>query len=496
MRRRIFLGGIAAITLVLVLLAAGCSDSVSYHSIGTPDVQAVAVTGGVMLSWNPVTEAKNYEVWRSEKDKSAVNVATVNNPANTYENGVIYYFDIANYQNEIKSNTEYTYTVYSVPTEIFKEMGKREKKVITGVIPVQGSEANKPTLSDPVIDFGNKIVTITVTPPASGNIPNYYDISFYDGNYNGISKTIRQGTSAPIVLTEYVDGLLIGGTYTVNVTAGIYSNNNYYNAVSVTKETKVDPLFSGNISGNYGLVFNDDNSVTGFYASLTLNSFKVQPGVTYTFERATVDENNELGNYISVNLTNQNTSTFSFIPDVLGNLTETTAEDRTLPLEKKTYRYRIKAVKGDITDYVGNNYQKWVPVNVDPSSYLTLYLNVGNKTTADGNDTFPITASVSNKGLLPSGDKVVLYWKRNVYSDSYSTANSISFTKTDIEAATVKNDLSVSSLAAYNDYIYIQVWWEKADGTKSQISNISGNISNYNYYYDNAGNRVYRINNN
>jgi hypothetical protein len=518
MRKRIFLGGIAAITLVFVLLAAGCSDAVSFHSIAKPDVQAKVVTGGVMLSWNPVIEAQGYQVLRGEKDKTAVLLATVSNPTDTDKGGIINYFDVANFQNEIKSNTEYTYTVFSIPIGA-KDVGKWEKKITTGTIPAQGSEAAAPTV-DLAINFGDKSITVTITPPASGNIPNNYWIQFSKYNSNSITNWIRQDPSTQIVWTLNASQAQYNGTqeqrnlynmlaspsgeYTLRVNAGI-SEAEYYKEANFYLRKEVEPLFSGYLYSNYGLIYTTAasvNTATGFYASLDLSNFRTQPGVTYTVERATVDKFNVPGAYASVSLTRQDTSTtptsypaVTLDRDVLGNLPATTVYDRGLPLKKETYRYRIKAVKDGITDYrIASD------ITVDPYDYLSnLYLSVGDKTTAGTNDTFKITPSnINYKGILQNDDKVVLYWIRgnnNAYRNGYTATQSISFSKTEIEAATpAAKDLTVPSSAANNDNLFVQAWLEKADGEKYQIS-IFGNAS-YDYYNsDNAGNTVYYLTN-
>jgi hypothetical protein len=530
MRKRIFFGGMAALMLIFALVITGCDDSASMHSIANPDVKANAVTGGVKLSWNPITEASSYQIWRSEKDKPAALLATIYNTttavANLTEDGVLQYFDLAKDGNELKSNTEYTYIVYSVPVATgAKDLGKWEKKITTGNIPLKGSEADEPALSDPVINFGDKSVTITVTPPASGNIPNVYQIVFSKNN-SSISKTIWQDTSAPIVWTEYANekassntlpyslySLLnsIEGTYTVKVTSGIDNNDNYYERTIVEKEKKVDPLFSGSISGyDSDLVYTtsviNGNTATGFSAYLSLSNFDPKPGVAYTVERATVDNFGNPGAYTSVSLTQKVTNTDytnSYPPvtldrDVLGNFSAMQVYDRSLPLEKKTYRYRIKAVKDGITDYVGSySNQKWISVTIDdPYNSLNLGLSVGTKITNDTIDTFKITPSYINyRGILQTGDQVVLYWIRgnsNAYSNGYSAANSISFSKTEIEAtAPAAKDLIVTSPAYNNGYLFVQAWLERADGEKSQIV-ISGNVDYYTNY-DNADNTVYSL---
>jgi len=198
--KKALLKGIVVLVLLFAIVLAGCDDGTQItNKVGNPKVTSRQVTGGLVFSWPPVKDAQGYQVWRTEGKNTPINLGYV---TNAEENGIFECWDIVSLTNNLKANTEYTYTVYSIASYAVEDMGKWEKKVKTGDFPAQGSEPAKPTV-DLKIDFGARSFTVTITPPASGIIPNGYWVQLSttkNGSWNGVDNWFRPDSS--IVWTE------------------------------------------------------------------------------------------------------------------------------------------------------------------------------------------------------------------------------------------------------------------------------------------------------
>jgi hypothetical protein len=508
MKKTFILRGVSVFVLVFTLILAGCSDG--YKGVDVQDVLVInkfsdpvvttkLITGGVLLSWAPITEAQGYEVWRSGGGQAAA----INLGCDVNKDGIYECWDIVSLTNKLAANTQYTYTVYAVPLSGASDIGKWEGKVTTGAFPEQGSEPAVPTV-DFALDYSAKIFTITVTPPTSGIIPNAYWISLSKG-VSSVGKWIRQDPSAPVVWTQIADEYgdyeaqnayeilnSPSGEYTVYVAAQI--NNPYYKEATLNIYKTVDPLFDGYFFANYYDSFDytpatvtAKSAVTGLYVQLYLNSFTAKPGVTYTVERATVDKNGKPGAYNAITVYtrtyNNTTDNYdyaqtSLTPDVLGHIPES-VYDKGLPIKKETYKYRIKAVKDGISDYLEDI------VTTDPSDIGGLELAVSRiANTDDGGNltsyTFSFTPDLDYTGILQSGDKVVLYSKTSNSSNDYFTPtyteSTYSFSIAELEAKTpvAKSTWTINSTTT--SYRYVQAFLVKADGTMKSIRL-------YYYYY-------------
>jgi len=220
----------------------GGVQEVSLLGISNPNVTEKLIVGGVMLSWSPVIGASGYEVWRNGGGQLAAQKLAEHNSLSPNYNGMYEYFDIVNFTNELKPNTQYTYTVIAIPLTGVKDIGKWEKAITTNAFPDQGSKAAKPTDVNMSINLKNKSIAITVTPPATGNIPNAYNIKLIKDTVstNSLDLSFFNDPSVPFNLTLYGDekGNSIarwvyqaldvpGNTYTARVTASL-GNNTYF----------------------------------------------------------------------------------------------------------------------------------------------------------------------------------------------------------------------------------------------------------------------------
>ena len=268
MRMKEKLPGIPALMLVFVLALAGCGKDpqeitgrVSLEGIGTPEVTGKPVKGGVMLSWPPVIDASSYEVWRGGGGQPAARkLAGIVSPNH---NGMYEYFDIVSFTNELKPNTEYTYTVIAVPLGNVRDITKWERNITTDVFPEQGGKADKPESAEAEINFKNLSVTIKVTPPARGNIPNGYRIGLYKDNslQPSLSLNYFNDPEAPFELTLYGNETgdaaaralytmlsSPGSSYTIAVSASLdntsLSKNAYYKLSDEIRITKSESAAS------------------------------------------------------------------------------------------------------------------------------------------------------------------------------------------------------------------------------------------------------------
>jgi len=484
MKKAFILKGVSALVLVLAVVLAGCAPSsigVS-NSVDDPDVTVKQVAGGVLFSWPAVKDAASYEVWRFSKgEPTAVKVTDQNQD----KDGVYYSWDLVGYTNNLKSDTEYTYTIYAIPKNGIDDSGKWEKKVKIDSLLAEGSEPAAPTI-DLALNFGDvSSFTITITPPAAGNKPNAYWIELNKGVTN-ITKWIRQDPDTPLVWTvyenqytdswndEYRAWALLdnpAGEYTLEVTAAI--NTPYFKENHQWLKKTVSTLFTGSLYANPQIVVSPatataKSALTGFNGVLSLPVGV--PGAVYSIERATTDEQGDiLDDYQAITVYTSNAAgaaAATLTPDVLGHIADT-VYDKGLPAKKAYYSYRFKAVKDGITDYSYRN------LSVDPAgNFNTYFYFTIVKDDSDAATTkYAFTPNLSYTGILQSGDKVVVYSKISAeYSSGYFTekyeVSSVSFTQAEIDAFTpAPKTLSVPKNPGTR-YLYVQAYLEKADGTR------------------------------
>jgi len=519
MKKSFFLNGISVFILLFALILSGCKDGPQevinreiYNPIPGIDKPEVAVTiasGGVLLTWFPVIEAGGYEVWRSGGVQiAAKNLTSNGRSAVQNKNGIFEFYDLVSLNNELLSDTEYTYTVIAVPLSPAKDIGKWEQNVTTGTIPEQGSQTASPLDVSLDIDLVNKSITVTVYPPEEGNIPDKYQITF-ENSSDTITKYI-----SPDLLTSNSLTFTIKGIENAESTSDAYLvykmlknlNNAFYLTVIATLgddyyfipadtsiiERKYDPLFGSDaylsfgtfsISSNAIYETGDSDTIIGFWNSIDLSQIKPKPYVTYTIERAILDTRRPYYRPIPLfsKSSGADTPVDSLTADNFGNLLPITVYDRELPASEDIYLYRIKGVKGEVTDYIESK-----SINIDFNNYLkgNVSLEIASKAEVNGgNDVyFKITPVYKcKKGLLRDDDKIVLYWLLGG-NECYKTVpfnpdDKISFDKQDIEekpaasqGLTFPKDPGAGKTG--HRYLYVQAFLERQNGDRLKFDNI------------------------
>lgn len=506
-KERSFLKGVLVLALVFAVFLAGCSNDTTFPAVmtiippnvGAPVVTAKAVNTGVLLSWPAVIDTQRYEVWRSGGGQTSAKELT-NNASGNLTEGIIYYLDAVNFDNPLKSNTLYTYTVVAIPNSGAKDTGRTDVLATTGTLLDPGAKAVQPEAVDLEINYGTKSVTVTITPPTSGNIPNGYAVSLPDGSPatiildNGstpVTTTVAYGSSSNFV-QSYTGDITV--TVTGYLGSPFYSSSYYYQTADVyTYKKTVEPLFGTSIYG-YGTNYISVSSthtytsptsyaVTGFGTGISLANVTPQPDVTYTIERAK-QTNNPGANWDWTTPTLYSTSstggtTVSLTQDIFGNFpafneSGSIVYDRSLPVEEGTWGYRLKAVKDGITDYL-----PVVTKTIDFWTVLQSVLSINVTGETSSTTTYTISPSLDRdfQNMLQDDDKLVVYYVRgdaNAWRyGAYTAANSVSFSKSELSGATINSKtFSVANPAGSNTNVYVQVYLESPNKESKVITSL------------------------
>lgn len=467
-------------------------------AIPNPVLTAEAVSGGVRLSWNMLIEAEGYTVYRklTETTYKALSSSPTLDVNLDVETGVYTYYDLVSDSNGLTANTEYSYTVVAYARTAAQNNSKAEAKATPTNIPDKGTQYGTPVAVDFEFDVENNRVTVTVTPPTTGLAPISYQVALYqDTNYIDNTTFPASATTGEIAWSNPQSG-----SYRVQVTA---TGNSYYRSSdtvysAVKTYTRPAPLFNSsayiNVSTTPSLNSGTNpTTFTGYYAEVSLNNFYAQDGVTYTVEKAALDANSQPGTWSAVSLKTSQTGG-SNLPwptlDVLGNpsVSSSVGYDQTLlPVTKASYQYRIKAVKGEQTEYRSG------VVSVDPyNDFSFSSISVDNQTQSGTNKRFGVRPSISYKGILQANDKLVIYWVKgdsnSFQNGPYTDANSITFTKAELEAyPVVAKNIDVPDTGS-GAYVFAQAYFVRADGTPQQnleqsLWNTGNGVSGTGSYY-------------
>jgi hypothetical protein len=514
MKKSFFLNGISVFVLLFTMIMSGCEDAPNNNNhiprIANPKVKAEIKSSGVLLSWLPVIDVGGYEVWRSGGGQIAAKNLTSNGRSAVQNmDGIFEFYDLVSFTNELTSYTEYTYTVIAVPLSPSKDIGKWEEPITTGFIPEPGSQIAQPDAVSLQIDFENKSVIITVSPPIDGNIPDKYQVMFgmiEDDNLK-ITRTI---SSDKLSFTVYgVENNSPGSdaynvymmlkdpkkSFYVTVVATL-GDDYYFKPADPSRVTrKYDSLFGINASLSVG-AFNvssnavydpeDSDTIKYFWTSIDLSKINLQPGVTYTLKRLKVLDNGNTmpsgttfykDNNNDTPINNNLADIFSSTVDIFGNLllSVTTVYDRQLANEEFKYRYCIEGSKegSSTTDYIESN-----SINIDFKNYLkdNISIKIAGKVTEGSNVYFTVTPGYSGKkGLLQEDDKIVLYWllggNECYKTDPFIADNNISFSKEALEMKPTTSERLPSLPASFpvnpssgqtgHKYIYVQAYLER-----------------------------------
>jgi len=493
MKKRSFFKGIAVLSLIFAMVLASCSndpEEVVLPNIGNPVVTEKLVSGGVMLSWPAIIEASGYQVWRSNGGQPAPLFLNSNpNSSFLYEkDGVYNYYDVVSFTNELKPATKYTYSVIALPSYADgKDAGRWNKDITTGTFPDQGSRIEKPANVSFVINSEKESITVTITPPASGNIPIYYYVRLLNDK---TGNQIDQDWTAQLECVFNNVSLTDGLEFAVNVT-GCYVDSKYYKESEIfkTEKQKYETLFAAdyNLPNSFSIIYSlntTDSIITDFYVRFYPGNSSYKPGVNYTLQRAIIDTMGNPGAYSDANFYINDTSTTykkaDFTIDELGNPSYATLYDK-LDFKEANYQYRMKAEKGVQIEYkslaYSNSYYHPLTVSVKFSNFITsVNINVTKDSAAATTDKFTFTPSVNYRNMLKDGDKLVIYYvvgeSNSSYQTGYTESNTITFTQSDLDktAVTAKTLTLQKNTVANQKYLFAQAYLIFEDETKRSVN--------------------------
>ncbi|MDR2417999.1 MAG: hypothetical protein LBD79_02985, partial [Treponema sp.] len=139
-----FLSGMTAVLLAFALVLTACESpltdggTVGISSLDAPKVAATVKKGGVLLEWSPILDASSYAVWRKATAGNEEPVRLNGNFSQIQATGKYRYIDLVSDTNELKVNTEYTYTVTASGGS--KTTAKTEVKATPTDIPAKGTK--------------------------------------------------------------------------------------------------------------------------------------------------------------------------------------------------------------------------------------------------------------------------------------------------------------------------------------------------------------------
>jgi hypothetical protein len=261
---------ITGIFLLLILMLAGCQDPVSDYTVsdgtsipGPAGLKAEKLTGGVLLSWQTVPDAKGYQVYRynhttgEEKDLSN----------GTYSG--LYALDLVSWSNPLAEGT-YTYKVIAISA-----LGGNDRSVVGGTVfngvstidvtfaPANASATPPTTIDDIPARTDSSWITLAALPDAEDGrgdykrlvIPVKPNLSYQvkvalGGAFEGTdafkyldnySFEISPDYATPFVGEKYINLPEIGGTTTVEITAQ-YAGGSYYTGTAVQRKAVVQEV--------------------------------------------------------------------------------------------------------------------------------------------------------------------------------------------------------------------------------------------------------------
>lgn len=498
--------GILSMTLGLLIGLAGCDDSpqevegtvnvngtvgANPAKIADPVVTATSISGGVRLSWPRVADAQSYTIYR--KAAGGNDIPLPSNPTAPNSTTDLYvYNDLVSDTNLLTATTAYTYTVEATPSSYALNIGKWTGTGTTGTIPAKGSKFAAPTAVTLALDAENHQFNVTITPAASGNVPSRYSVEIYRSGYSysvGSASIIAPATTASIDWSSQDEGAYTARVYGINPSGSYYQNSD----TKISDPQTYEALFSGNWYSSPYSSNNTSGSTITAYAYLDADDIPGKAGVSYSFERAPVDAAGNIGDWAGITVYPNSTTTAGevaisaaapLVADVLGNSPiNSYLYDRGVSLGR--YKYRIKAVKGSQTEYREASSTTTISIS---SYYIQGTISVAAGTAVTNGKQFTVTPTLTYKGALPEGAKLVFYGVKGG-SSSYNTGPYVKigeFSKAELEAASIQpKNLAITSTSTGTSY-FMHARIEYADGTTPT------NISDYsNYYWNTSSAGVY-----
>ena len=380
MKKQLF-AGITGLVLLFSFTFASCNNGVQEVSgdvnvngttgspgVHAPELSAMPMAAGVLLTWDPVIDITSYTVYRrpadgGAKDKRIGTVASTTRIINQYQ-----YFDLQdddpNDPNLLEPNKEYIYTVVAQSSTYGKDNSWTEKRVTTVALAAKGTKVQAPSIAAaPVLNPAEEKIEVTINSPADTTkpIPGVYIVTLYCNGYFA-GSTIQVSPAGPQTkaVINWIKDNQFDGPYTVRVSGAL---NDYYKRSDTVEspDASYDNLFSVSRHTLASLSASNNSYGGGTAAILSFNNFD-QKNQAYTVERTEVDR---LGN-----INTEGWSPVTLYPDASGASGAFTSSDLTsdnngvLPKTSgfdrnvtvgRTYRYRVKAVSGGVTQYLEAN---------------------------------------------------------------------------------------------------------------------------------------------
>jgi hypothetical protein len=478
MNQKAFLAGICGILLVFVMVFTGCPTGTQEveGTVNAPSVEAAVVTatpvpGGVKLEWTPVIDVENYIIWRGTPETENRLIGT-NTGFDPEANKCIYY-DLKSETNDLAAATEYTYTVVAVSASKTLTDSRAVVVATPETIPEKGTKLAAPTGVTLALNPDEE--TITVSWTAGEGIPTgNYDVRFYR---DGSSFWLNEDYSLTLTSRVYSwpSSSQSDGKYTVGVTANAYT---YYkdSAEVISAEVAFESLFR---TGAYISVSNSYSpSISGGIANLrtSFSFYSIsKPDVTYSVERAPADSVGTVtGDYAAVPLSysaGDNLAAADLKADVLGNLGVSNVYDKTV-VDGSSYKYRVKATKGDKTQTKEVNSF----ITIDSRENFSTSIRIAPGVTGTGKVTYEVSINYALKGALKDGDSLVLYYAKgnNIQPQNGPYEELVRFTAAELEKSVVTPEDGVVPKAGSDNTAYVQVYVEYAPASgrpRKEITN-------------------------
>jgi hypothetical protein len=271
--------GIGALVLVsTVLILSGCSQPTDFTntnieqipSLSNPVVKVSVYPGVNLLSWDYVKDAGSYQVTR--KDSNGITTILADSISSLTATTTFVYFDKVGYNNQLKDQENYTYTVIAIPLKIFTSLSSNNgmgSVPAVAKIPAWNDETAVnpvwvPAEADVIIrradttgDYLEVIwqdpVVDPKTPDAATAVGTNYNVKYvygalgesllytvagdYGRNLNVSSPGVADiagNTYAPVTPIRRVIFPLLGGTPKIEI-YGYRDEDNYYAAKTVPK---------------------------------------------------------------------------------------------------------------------------------------------------------------------------------------------------------------------------------------------------------------------
>jgi hypothetical protein len=503
------LAGICGILLVFVMVFTGCPTGTQEveGTVNAPSVEAAVVTatpvlGGVKLEWTPVIDVENYNIWRGTPETENRWIGSSNSNNAGFDEGAnkYIYYDLKSDTNDLVAATEYTYTVVAVSASKTLTDSRAVVVATPETIPEKGTKVAAPTGVTLALDPETNSLTVSWT--AGEGIPtgNYW-VSFYlNGDYSplksyptsgnpefgylndsNVSYSLLSSTSRKY---DWREANQFDGAYTVQVVANPPSDYYKSSDIGVSEKVSFESLFSTSSIWSGGSYFSNTagDAIANFTGSVSFSSSSPgKPGVTYSVERAPADSvGNVTGDYAAVTLSDSNGDNLAagdLKADVLGNLRYTTVYDKTLE-DGKSYKYRVKATKGDKTQIK----ELSSFVTIDSRDFFNTSISIGNPVSGTGKVTYDVDITYVLKGALKAGDSLVLYYVKGSGSSAQSGPYEelVRFTRDELEKSGGVTPKSVIVPKATGDTsAFVRAYVEYEDGRPrtSFTNNLSGSVT-------------------